>query len=217
MQCETFEARLNQLLDRRRHPELDDELKAHALCCSSCQQMLDTQSMLFGALAPPAPAGDDAPLPEASQVVKQSLDAAQRRANNWYATLALLMIVGCSIAYWNRPQSQLSGNSIAGTQPVPETSPLDVRLAGLDEPQIVTDQGSGKYLGNLAATFPEALPTVESLEQMDHVGITRGLRPIASSFRTVFVVIRKTIPVGRNPRTDTPQAEYHPGNLTVFS
>ncbi len=50
MQCDKFEARLHELLDRRSRPERDDVLRAHALSCPECQQVLEAQELLFDGL-----------------------------------------------------------------------------------------------------------------------------------------------------------------------
>jgi hypothetical protein len=50
MQCEAFEQRLNQLLDRRRPVESDDRLLAHAHVCPRCRCLLDGQRLLLDVL-----------------------------------------------------------------------------------------------------------------------------------------------------------------------
>ncbi len=51
MQCETFEGRLHELLDRRELPESDASLREHALVCSDCAETLAAQDALFAGLA----------------------------------------------------------------------------------------------------------------------------------------------------------------------
>lgn len=50
MQCERFERRLHQLLDRRLPPEADSELLAHAHVCGGCREQLEAQQALLDAL-----------------------------------------------------------------------------------------------------------------------------------------------------------------------
>lgn len=50
MQCEQFDHRLNRLLDLRRLPESDAQLRAHAETCEDCRQLLATQEALFDGL-----------------------------------------------------------------------------------------------------------------------------------------------------------------------
>ena len=57
MLCEKFELRMQMLLDARRRPEFDDELKSHTLQCAECRRDLAAQEKLFAGLElfdPPA-------------------------------------------------------------------------------------------------------------------------------------------------------------------
>ena len=56
MKCEQFERRMHQLLDRRLPPEADASLRAHAVVCPSCHEMLEVQGLLLGQVALPFPA-----------------------------------------------------------------------------------------------------------------------------------------------------------------
>lgn len=54
MNCQTFEQRLQRLLDRRRRPERDFALRRHARYCAQCHALLRAQTFLFPLLANPA-------------------------------------------------------------------------------------------------------------------------------------------------------------------
>ena len=60
MQCEEFEDRLNAVLDERRRPEWDAELRLHCETCAECRQLAASYDALldgFYALATPEAAG----------------------------------------------------------------------------------------------------------------------------------------------------------------
>lgn len=50
MQCERFEARLQDLLDQRQRPECDTQLLEHAEACENCRETLLVQEQLFAGL-----------------------------------------------------------------------------------------------------------------------------------------------------------------------
>ncbi|HEX3726858.1 MAG TPA: hypothetical protein VHV08_11475, partial [Pirellulales bacterium] len=61
MRCEEFEERLNVVLDQRRRPEWDLELRLHYDTCAECRQMATAYESLldgFHALAIPEPPSD---------------------------------------------------------------------------------------------------------------------------------------------------------------
>ena len=47
MQCEEFEGRLNQILDERRRPEWDAELRLHCETCVECRQLAADYDVLL--------------------------------------------------------------------------------------------------------------------------------------------------------------------------
>ena len=51
MNCEEFEQRLNDVLDRRGQPEADEQLGAHAVDCSECRTRLSGARVLLRGLA----------------------------------------------------------------------------------------------------------------------------------------------------------------------
>jgi hypothetical protein len=50
MQCDKFEAHVQDLLDRRESPEKDSTLRQHALVCDRCAETLAAQEALFAGL-----------------------------------------------------------------------------------------------------------------------------------------------------------------------
>lgn len=50
MRCDSFETRLNEVLDQRGSPSEDRELRAHAESCAACRDLLVGQQLLFTGL-----------------------------------------------------------------------------------------------------------------------------------------------------------------------
>ncbi len=48
MQCEAFDRRLNDLLDRRASPASDPLVRDHVACCQRCRTVLRVQGQLTG-------------------------------------------------------------------------------------------------------------------------------------------------------------------------
>jgi hypothetical protein len=64
MNCQQFEARLNELLDERAPLEMDDSLNGHIRECAACRELLSAYVDLLQVMrfrSPPAPAPDLAP------------------------------------------------------------------------------------------------------------------------------------------------------------
>lgn len=69
MKCEEFEVHMNEILDERRRPEWDEQLRAHGETCRGCRDLAAAYGMLFeGFFALPAP---KAPADLAARVLEQ--------------------------------------------------------------------------------------------------------------------------------------------------
>lgn len=56
MKCEEFEAHLNEILDERRRPEWDEQLRRHGETCRGCRDLASAYGLLFeGLFALPVP------------------------------------------------------------------------------------------------------------------------------------------------------------------
>ena len=133
MQCEQFEERLNQLLDRRLPPEADDALLAHAHLCGSCRGMLDAQLALLQSLDT---LETPATSPDFSQrVVRQVV--ARRRVRTWRraAYFAIGLAAGIVLAIFVVPRENRRDGGIA-MDPVaprpPATAPSDTPSGQFD-------------------------------------------------------------------------------------
>lgn len=118
MQCEEFEERLNQLLDRRVRPETDAALLAHAQMCSGCRETLEAQQALFDTLD-----SLDSPEPTADfsrRVVGKVVT--QRRARTWRRTVFFLagLAAGIVLAIFIVPRGSESDSGVGRSNSVPK-------------------------------------------------------------------------------------------------
>ena len=115
MQCEEFEDRLNAVLDERRRPEWDDELRLHCDNCADCRQLAAEYGNLldgFYALATP-----EAPADLALRVLIEARPqpAAQRRMVVPAAALATaaVVLVAISPLVWRASQQPSNATAIS--------------------------------------------------------------------------------------------------------
>ncbi len=92
MQCEKFEDRLHELLDRREPPESDARLQEHAALCANCAEQLAAQESLFAGLKLSQP-------PELSANFTQRVMATSppRRSNGAFGKLVVGLLVLAAI------------------------------------------------------------------------------------------------------------------------
>jgi hypothetical protein len=97
MQCEAFEERLNAVLDERRRPEWDAELRAHTADCAVCRQLAASYQLLldgFYELASPEPPAD-----LALRVLEVRQQHAGRLRRRWFAVPALAAAAAIVFAF----------------------------------------------------------------------------------------------------------------------
>ncbi len=215
MRCETFEQRMHALLDNRRRPEVDAQLRAHAAGCRPCKEQLNSQENLFAGL-------ELLELPEPREdlskvVVEQVIQSDRRRIVQW-ACIAAAMLVTMGLIPLLRSTTQSVPNpSHLAEQPVANQPGAALNGTRTNGNGTTTDgtvtsgtpvkTGPGDYLVSLAASLPMGqLP--ESIEELDSVGLAEGLRPLARSFNSAYGLILRTIPVGRDSGDKSPQAEF---------
>jgi hypothetical protein len=108
MKCDEFEAQLNEVLDQRRRPELDESLRLHGELCGGCRQLAAAYGVLFEGLAalpvPQAPADLGARVLEEVQVrprISLPLAAAAALFSTAAALLVAVSLVG---GFKSKPQ-----------------------------------------------------------------------------------------------------------------
>ncbi len=224
MNCETFESRLNDLLDQRLSPETDSLLQAHAGACSDCRDRLAAQAVLWEALAfsnvPEPPSGF------ARQVVAEVMPTRRppRLSRTLVAVAAVAALVLIAVIPVIRGRftgpGHVTPNEVATDTDEPsneqdsppprivefsdtqEAAPSETMLAdGSTEPRV--EDLKVPYEG-LLQQIPEKLPDV-SAEDIDSDKIP-GVRPIRSSFSTGVSLIRRTLPGGKSREHRHPDA-----------
>jgi hypothetical protein len=156
MQCDTFENRLHELLDRRERPEHDSPLKEHALVCDRCAERLAAQQALFAGLK-------TAKTPELPPGFTERVLALRRpeRKHPFLGKMALTLVALAAAllmallpAWWllraarhgggDGGNGGPSGGSIArdDPQPAPVDRHLRPPLYGIERRQIVDRDGS---------------------------------------------------------------------------
>lgn len=102
MQCEAFEQRLNRLLDRRRRPDADGALIAHAQRCGNCRRLLDGQRLLLDSLETFEPPSSSPAF--SVGVVRRHLSERSRRRSRrtlrMFGSLAAVVMVAIFAASW---------------------------------------------------------------------------------------------------------------------
>lgn len=220
MHCEKFEARLQDLLDRRECPQLDAQLVEHADACEPCRETLLVQEQLFAGLdlweAPPAPEGF------ATRVVAQHLrqhaiaTAAPAAANGGLAikllagALAaslLLTVIGFAVRQNRGAPDAVPAPEVVQQDAVepPTNAPITVesptetkvvqspQLPG-PEPEIAVDQ-------QLLNQHPAMQFVSSAPELLDGHATGRMIREVTTSLPEVKVV-EETIP-GLRPITSS--------------
>ena len=236
MQCEAFETRLNQLLDRRERPEVDDYLLAHAQRCEACRELLAVQELLFDGLElleRPEVSGRFAQRVVTSAASSRRSSA--RSAPRWLVVAASLAAIAI-VAVFAGPRLFSRGDSkVAGpTKPAKSSSGLRGASA-LVSPGRVPGKGEKRFDQKTAPTapgaselahqdyrrmleqFPNRLPEVQrdALESVEQ--IPGGLKPIATSFGVAVGLIRNTLPRGKDESPPPkPQAAYPVGPADGF-
>jgi hypothetical protein len=183
MHCEKFKSQLNTVLDERLNPQADLSLRAHALCCCECAELLEMHGELLAAveqLPSPARRADFAfrvmAAYEADTALAQkSLSSIGRRWSTGWLTgiLAVATALGFVFVSWN------------GASPKPEetTSPQIARQ--LPREVVV-----------ITATIPVGHSAAElELHREWVAGLALGIKPaVTNSVYTALQTIWRTLP-----------------------
>jgi hypothetical protein len=207
MRCETFEQRMHTLLDNRQRPELDDQLRAHVAVCPACQEQLESQESLFAGLElmdVPESRGEFA-----DAVVKDVAQGDRRRYFQWAVIAAAVLVIAGLTPFLSGTSSEPDPSHLVNqpADPQENQSPITGPNA-ISTPDLIGPNKSvgGDYLVSFAFSQVDQLP--DSIEKLDSVGLAKGLRPLARSFNSAYDVILRAIPVLRDDRSGSPQAEF---------
>lgn len=196
MQCEMFEQRMHELLDRRLPPEGDSHLQSHATQCTDCRDLLVGQERLFEGLQLGLPLViESRDWDGVAESIIVQLPARKSR-QLWLGLGALAAAAVLLIAV-----------TVAWPHLVPE-SPIPSRSVAVTEPVTRPGQSSSFTLENLRPLL-NGLPDERfALAGVDH--LAGGLRPLATTFSAAWDALRRTLPLGRDRALDDRQADHHP-------
>ncbi len=216
MQCEEFEDRLNAVLDERRRPEWDDELRLHCDNCVDCRQLAAEYGNLldgFYALATP-----EAPADLALRVLIEAhpQPAAQRRMVVPAAALATAAVVLVAISPFVSRASQQPGNATATSVATKRNSqqaalrqlplvPELISIAGTPggDPYAGLAKETGQGLATVVLYVPgvggtKGIIDVEAESQPAWaVQMSEGLRPMTNSVTETFNLLLRSLPVSQ--------------------
>jgi hypothetical protein len=218
MNCDEFETRLQQRLDRRQSLIGDNRLLDHALTCSPCAAMLETYQEWSDQIArwqpPELDQGFSArtvrrAFPETIAVRPKWSNVQRRYLSQTVTALACLVLIALLGRFWLVSFSTnrlISDAEIAAPQvpPVAESetqrapaTPRDVRpLVSVPQPVDApeTDRWRVFWTGWSSGLPPKPL---ESLDTW-----TQGIKPIAVSLDTALDSLRATFPLYYDPASD---------------
>jgi hypothetical protein len=220
MNCGEFEARIHQVLDRRRSLTDDDALADHAMDCSECAAKLDGYVELLEQVGRRQPLPLDADFSRrtvqrafaATVAVQPRPRAAGRRVRYQVLTLlACLLLVATLPRFWSPPvpaKSSTVDTAITSTLPATALAPIAAESeSALPVVEFRTlEQDAGTAWGaedrsndgwrSFWAEWSGRLAT-EPFEPLDT--FTQGIKPIAASLTTALDSLRTTFPLGDLP------------------
>lgn len=214
MQCDEFDARLDNLLDRRRLPADDPRLQRHAQVCPRCREQLTATVRLLSGLdlLEVPPLRDDF----AQRVVQEVVPASQTRHTRWSpsaiaiaATLLLALLPGLGYLLGSR-------GSWAPNAPTRSGGPGEVAYVTPSTPAndtpAVDDSPWMRYGNSILELYPEE---ARARHRQQVSALARDLRPIAAPFNAAVTAIRRTIPVSRSTDKGQPSASAAPHAASV--
>jgi hypothetical protein len=224
MQCEAFEERLNAVLDERRRPEWDAELRAHSATCHVCRQLAATYQVLldgFYELAAPEPPAD-----MALRVLEARKDLRAKPRVVWLAAPALATAAALLIALLPLvrggggppiadkaagPGGLVQSARSAGTRtaqrdraPLPYLTMLPDAWVGASDPYAGLAKGTGQNLASVMLYVPGIAGTkgiidAEADSAVSEPGwadqMSEGLKPLSDSVAETINLILESLPV----------------------
>jgi len=242
MRCDSFENRLNEILDQRGSPSHDRELRAHAESCGSCRALLAGQQLLFAGL-------DLADPPEISSGFTSRILARVTEAAPSGATAGIIAPAGAAVGM--NSASWWTGGVVAaallavvvGWEPLkgllattPENGPA-IPIANVDPPKQTPEkkvvpvspvvevvkpelvQKPNDAPKAVVLTDPqfgrllEAVQTIPTEEGTELASqFVDGLRPIAEPMNSVLNVVRRGLLGGDNSMQQPVPGKPQAGN-----
>src|SRR5262245_39137682 len=168
LSCAEFKMRLDEVLDARRQPDRDQQLRDHARRCAKCAQWMDDHKVLLATVGEIA---GESPRPDFSFQVLQAVEIQQRqqRRRVWRAAL-LALAAGLLIAAvgWR----------------IPRGSQLPQELANEGQPPTFAYASIVVDLASSLTTKPTRLAGE----------VAEGFKPVTSSVYTALHTLWRTLP-----------------------
>ncbi len=222
MQCEEFEHRLNAILDERRRPEWDAEIRLHCEACADCRQIAHAYDDLmdgFYALAGPEAPSDMALRVMADMHPRPELWGRSTVAATGALVTAAVVLIAVGPLLWSTsrtpsPQAQSgSGRQIAASAPL-NSYPIE-RLPMVPELISMTQSPDGDPFAGLAKETGQGLANVmlyvpgiggtkgiidaetdgDPEEPAWAVQISEGLKPVSDSVTETVNLLLRSLPV----------------------
>jgi hypothetical protein len=219
MRCEEFEERLNAVLDERRRPEWDPELRSHSERCPACRHVAALYDVLldgFYALAAP-----EAPADMSLRVLAESRPSPARwrrvvaAGGALAAAAAVLIVVGPLLV--SEPEAAKQASATAAPHAAARAQSGKAPLEQLPLPQffLVESQRGDPYVG-LAKGTGQSLATViryvpgvtgsrgiidaeerPADEPAWAVRMSEGLKPLTDSVTETVNLLLEALPVSQ--------------------
>ncbi len=185
--CQGFEARINAIMDLRRDPSQDQELRNHALICADCNEMLESFSELHTGLSGPNKipiallASESRRFGKSEDVLRIVPSAFALRWIASAGSLAALLLIGLTIVIASLNSNPPSSLALINRSEAPR--PISIASLGLKQEKLTVDSGK------TPAVFPH-IPNVtirqisdglRSLPVYHYSGDLPGFRPFQSS------------------------------------
>lgn len=199
MECETFEARLNEALDAALDPALDQQWSRHAEACPACRQLWRGYETLLAAAArlrSPLPnrAWTERVVEAVNQVLQHPADLPQpavsyatgagtTRTRSWSQTAAWLaaLAAGLLVAVWGLTRTSQAPVELAESRPAPATG-ADPSAAPRSQPPTSLREVALLVPGLAASIESDAQPTATEAAGRDWTAdLSNGLKPLAHS------------------------------------
>jgi anti-sigma factor RsiW len=168
--CDEFEARLNDLLDRRIAPDDDSQLCSHARRCPRCADRMSAQLAVSAALKDLRPEGPDETFPFAvmNRFEQEQTIATRPRHRQWIAIALATAATGLiALTLWR----------------------------GTSTPVAPTEVTNSSY-DRLAEETQELATLVSQLQSEVMNELAEGFKPVTTSFGAAYDVFRRVMPEG---------------------
>lgn len=219
MQCERFERRLQQLLDRRLCPEQDKALLRHAARCSTCRLWLSAQRRLWEGWRRSCPPEPDRGFAQRvlARTSRSKAAAAPLGPGAWALAAAAMLLVMTAPGQWVHIRKQQTHSPIpaartpaaatmAGDAPVRHARETQSPVPGETQPAgcLATDTQLIREVWNTCLRHL-ADPPIDGLKPVEH--ITWSFKPLASTLSAALDALRSTMPMGQDSVPAEPRAQ----------